>query len=172
MNEDQAKAARAQKQKDAAVVRRILRQFKNENHYAVLGLRNFELHLPAITIGSPKFKVRIPGFTFFRISTKAIKKAYRQHSLKVHPDRNRDGRAREAFMALENSASILQDEQLRLQYDEFIRYSRQLRRRKFLDVARVGFERAFSVAERLLRVVHRVLGPFFVPALILGALIV
>lgn len=53
----------------------------------------------------------------------------------VHPDKNRDGRANEAFIAVENSASILTDKQSSKEYDQQMREYYQQRRQHIMRVA-------------------------------------
>lgn len=171
MGEEQAKAARKQKRKDARIVRQILRAANNKNHYAVLGIRNMEMRIAPRAIGIGKVVLRIPAFSLFRVSPKAIRRAYRNRSRIVHPDRNRDGRAEEAFIALEDSAAILSDETLRNEYDEKIRSRRRKRRTDATGAALDVVGGIIRVMGRVVGVLRSVLGPFAFPVLILGLII-
>ncbi|OEU08798.1 heat shock protein DnaJ, partial [Fragilariopsis cylindrus CCMP1102] len=51
-------------------------------------------------------------------SERDIRKQFRTRAMQIHPDKNNDGRAQEAFIAVENAASILSDKQQRNIYDE------------------------------------------------------
>jgi hypothetical protein len=84
MTADQQKAARKQKKKDARIVRQILRAAKSQNHYAVLGLRNWEVLVPPRTIKLISLALRIPGFSLFHLCPKDIKKHYRKLAMTVH----------------------------------------------------------------------------------------
>jgi hypothetical protein len=168
MSEQQAAKARKKKRKDARVVARILRAATRQDHYAALGLRNLDFRIPPRSFGIGKFVLRFPGLALFHVTAKDVRKAYRKLSVMVHPDRNRDGRANEAFIALENSASILSDEQQRQEYDELIR---QVRDRRREQAARLAMQ-ALSSGSRCFTALRTVLGPFAFPAAILGALIV
>jgi hypothetical protein len=172
MTDEQQKVARKQKKIDARIVRRILRAAKSDSHYAVLGLRNWELQTPSRTIRIVNLVFRIPGFALFRISPKAIKKAYRKLAMTVHPDKNLDGRATEAFIAVENSASILTDETNRIEYDDMVREiwreRRELARKKAIESVD-GTMRFFG---QIVQVFRRVLGPFALPVFILGCLLI
>jgi hypothetical protein len=172
MTDEQQKVARKQKKKDARIVRKILRAAKNDNHYAVLGLRNWELQTPSRTIKLVSLVFRLPGFAFFHISPKDIKKAYRKLAMTVHPDKNLDGRATEAFIAVENSASILTDETKRIEYDEMIREiwreRRELTRKRVFE----SVDGTLRFSRQIVQVFRRVLGPFALPVVILGALLI
>ena len=159
MDAEQRKKALKQKKADARVVNRILRAANAKpepDHYAVLGLRNFELH--------------VGPWHLFHISTRDVKKAYRNLSRRVHPDKNRDGRAEQAFHALEASAAVLSDGEQRRGYDRRVEARRKKRNKRItgttidvLDSARRNVVRVFGTA-------RRVLGPFSVPVFVLGGL--
>jgi Skp family chaperone for outer membrane proteins len=172
MSDEQQKVARKQKKVDARIVRRILRAAKNDNHYAVLGLRNWELQTPSRTIKLASLVFRIPGFALFHISPKAIKKAYRKLAMTVHPDKNLDGRATEAFIAVENSASILTDETKRVEYDDMVREIWRERREIARKKAVESVDGTLHFFGRIVQVFRRVLGPFAFPVFILGCLLI
>eukprot|EP00579_Thalassiosira_antarctica_P005134 CAMPEP_0201885034 /NCGR_PEP_ID=MMETSP0902-20130614/17684_1 /ASSEMBLY_ACC=CAM_ASM_000551 /TAXON_ID=420261 /ORGANISM="Thalassiosira antarctica, Strain CCMP982" /LENGTH=320 /DNA_ID=CAMNT_0048414057 /DNA_START=114 /DNA_END=1072 /DNA_ORIENTATION=+ len=154
MNEEQRKKAQKQKSKDAKVVKRVLKAHKSGRHYAVLGIRNLELQLGPYYI----FNFSLGPFVFFRVKTKDIKKVYRNLARTVHPDKNKDGRAEEAFHALETSAAILTDEKQRSDYDKRIIASRR-RRNKYAKESVVGVSQlAWRRSVSTLRVAKRVLG--------------
>jgi hypothetical protein len=166
------KNAKKQKQKDAKIVKQVIKAAKNEDHYGVLGLRNWEVNINPWSISLGPKKLTVPGFKLFHISPSKIRKAFRKRSMTVHPDKNRDGRANEAFVAVENSASILSDDKLREEYDKKLLKLRLQQRQKVSrvtgDIADIGY-RALS---RAIRVFRSVLGPFALPAFILGALVI
>jgi len=168
MNDEQRKKAQKQKSKDAKVVKRVLKAHKSGKHYSVLGIRNLELQLGPYYI----FNFSLGPFIFFRVKTKDIKKVYRNLARTVHPDKNKDGRAEEAFHALETSAAILTDEKQRSDYDKRIIASRR-RRNKYAKESVVGVSQlAWRRSVSTLRVAKRVLGPFSTPILVVGALII
>ena len=159
MDAEQRKKALKQKKADAKVVNSILRAANAKpepDHYAVLGLRNFEMH--------------IGPWHLFHISTRDVKKAYRNLSRRCHPDKNRDGRAEQAFHALEASAAVLSDGDQRRGYDRRVEARRKKRNKRItgttidvLDSTRRNVVRVFGTA-------RRVLGPFSVPVFVLGGL--
>merc|ERR1719291_126852 len=116
MDEEQRKKELALKKRDAKVVRRVLKAHKAGKHYAVLGIRDYTIQLGPFYF----FKFSLGPFTLFRTKTKKIKRVYRNLARTIHPDKNRDGRAEEAFHALESSAAILTDDKKREVYDKKI----------------------------------------------------
>lgn len=167
MNKEQRKKAMRQKKKDAKVVKRILKAHQFGKHYSVLGIRNFELRLGPFFILNFSFG----PFILFRVKTKEIKRAYRNLARTVHPDKNKDGRAEEAFHSLETSADILTNEKQRSDYDKRMRSSRRRRNKyameSFIGAGQMAWKRSIST----LRVAKRVLGPFSTPILVISALI-
>jgi len=168
MNDEQRKKAQKQKSKDAKVVKRILKAHTSGKHYAVLGIRNLEIRLGPFYF----FNFSLGPFVLFRAKTKDIKRVYRNLARTVHPDKNKDGRAEEAFQALETSADILTDEKKRSDYDKRIISARRRRNKYAMEsvagVSQLAWRRSVST----LRVAKRVLGPFSTPILVVGALIV
>jgi DnaJ domain len=174
MSEEKRKAAIKQKKRDAAVARRVLKAASSENHYAVLGLRNNrELRIPgrSITIIPGYFSLTIPEVKLFHVDNRQIKKAYREKAKTVHPDKSKDGRAVEAFLAVENAASILLDETARAEYDQKVLQHRQARRAKMTGIAQSGLQRGYRVTSQVIGTAKRILGPFAFPVLILAVLI-
>jgi hypothetical protein len=168
MNDEQRKRAQRQKARDAKVVKRVLRAHRAGRHYAVLGIRNLELQLGPFYF----LNFSIGPWTIFHVKTREIKRVYRNLARAVHPDKNRDGRAEEAFHALEESAEILTDEKKRSDYDKRIIATRR-RRNKYAMESALGASRlAWSKSVSTLRLVKRILGPFSTPILVVTALII
>ena len=147
------KSLQRQKKKDGQIVQKILRNSANEKHYSVLGLRCRwgEIELPF-------------GFKFCRTSPGDIKKAYRTIAKTVHPDKNRDGRANEAFDAIERSAAILMDKDKKRAYD--LKLARK--RKAAVEKGIAAIQTTFISLKRTIKL----LGPFATPVLILLALII
>jgi hypothetical protein len=172
MSEDKQKEAIRRKKKDGKVVRNVLKAAERGDHYGTLGIRNFELQFPSVSLKLGKWNFILPTFTLFRISSKAIRRAYRNMALLVHPDKNRDGRAVQAFVAVETAASILGDEETRDDYDT----ERLLLRKERTKTARIligtSVSRVMKATNRSISTFRRVLGPFAFPVAIIGILIV
>ena len=166
MNEDQRKRAQQQKKKDAKIVNRILKASKAGKHYSVLGIRNFEVQLGPYYV----FNFSIGPIVLFRVKTKAIKRVYRNLARTVHPDKNKDGRAEEAFHALEQSAAILTDEKQRQEFDRKLISARRRRNQYAVDSVMSGCQMAWSQTASTFKMTKKVLGPFSTPILVLGAL--
>ena len=168
MNDEQRKKAQKQKKKDAKVVKRILKAHKANKHYQVLGIHNFEFQIGPLFI----FNFSIGPIVLFRVKTKQIKKVYRNLARTVHPDKNKDGRAVEAFHALESSAAVLTDEKQRSDYDKRIIASRRRRNRYALEKVMTATEFAWNKSCKTFGVTKKILGPFSTPIMVIGALII
>ena len=168
MNDEQRKKAQRQKARDAKVVKRLLKAHKAGMHYAVLGIRNLELQLGPFYF----FNFSLGPWTIFRVKTKEIKRVYRNLARTVHPDKNRDGRAEEAFHALETSAEILTDEKKRSDYDKRIIATRRRRNKRAVERALGVSQLAWNRSVSTLRLTKRVLGPFSTPIFVVTALII
>lgn len=158
MNEEQRKAAKKQKRADAKIVRRILNASRLGKHYSVLGLRNWE--------------IKIGPLVLMKVTSKDIKKAYRNLARSVHPDKNKDGRAEEAFDALEKSAAVLSDDELRTEYDRKIKTIRRKRRRETVQLVMDVSDIIFGNIALVVHLFKRMVGPFSVPLFVIGALII
>jgi len=115
-----------------------------------------------------------PGMDLFPMTPSKIKRAYRTRAMATHPDKNRDGRAHQAFVAVENAASILSDDKLRTEYNAQLRLKRQAQRQFVTDtfhkIVIDGFWK--GTIQRTCVMLRIMLGPFALPALLLGSLIV
>eukprot|EP00979_Chaetoceros_neogracilis_P010056 scaffold2364_cov271-Chaetoceros_neogracile.AAC.5 len=151
-DENARKKLKRQKRRDGQIVKRVLRNSENERHYAVLGLK------------CKWGKISLGPFSFCNVSPSDVKRAYRNIARSVHPDKNRDGRADEAFNALEKSAALLTDSSKKKDYDA------KLRRQQ-----KAAFSQSLGMLENAwntLRTVFKLLGPFATPVAILLALII
>lgn len=169
-NDKDRKVALKQKRRDAKIVNRILKAFEKEQHYTVLGLPPSWLQEWSY-VRIVAFKGQEIGWQAFALTTAHIRKAYRRQSKAVHPDKNKDGRAQEAFVAVETSASLLTDETQRRLYDEALKQVRIAQRQHILKaIQRVTntLQRAFAKVSWIFK---RIVGPFATPILILLALI-
>jgi hypothetical protein len=172
MDKEKQKAAIRQKKKDAKLVRSILKAAENDRHYSVLGIHNWQLRIPPREFHLAGKKVSIPGVTVKHTTTKDIRKAYRNRALAVHPDKNRDGLAVQAFVAVENSASILSDEKLRQQYDQEMKLVAMQRRAESKKVIAGALDSVKRFGSKIAWIFRKVLGPFATPVLIILALLI
>lgn len=151
-DENMRKKLQRQKRRDGQIVKRILRNSTNERHYAVLGLKCKWGEIP------------FGPFKFCSVSPAEIKRAYRIRAREVHPDKNRDGRANEAFDALERSASLLMDPSKKKNYDMILAHQRKMALGKAFETLENGW--------KAVRTIFKLLGPFATPIAILLALII
>jgi hypothetical protein len=173
-DQEQKKRALKQKRIDGKTVRSVLKAAERNDLYKVMGLRNLTVRIPPFHIniaGAVRFT--IPGFTILKGATKdVIKKQFRQRAMMVHPDKNRDGRAQEAFVAVQNAASILSDEDQRQRYDAEWKASRSSKLESHKQLVATSLAAAWAITRKIVKMVQTLLGPFFVPVLIIGALII
>lgn len=168
MNDDQKKAAVKQKKQDSKIVKGVLNAANKENHYAVLGLYNFEW-----TVGPLKiYKYQLGPYTFFRPNSKDVKAAYRKRAKLTHPDKNRDGRAAEAFVRVEEAATILGDEKKREEYDNLRQLDRIAQRAAIMKMINLVVNTVKTQVSRVIWIFKNLLGPFATPIFILGCLII
>lgn len=155
-DEKTKKDLKQQKAKDTKMVAKILKNSERGNHYAVLGFR------------CQWGEIRIGPFKLCSPKGGEIKKAYRSMARLIHPDKNRDGRAGQAFDALEKSSAILLDEKTRKEYDTKLR----LNRKGSLDKSMVFLDDSFNTFIKVLSTLKAILGPFSTPIIVLLALII
>ena len=171
MNADQQAAALKQKKLDAKVVNSILKAVERNELYKVLGIRNWDWKIPAREWNVAGFSITLPGVTVKETTMKDIRRAYRTRAMRVHPDKNKDGRAQQAFIAVEETASILSDQNLRAEYDRHRQAVRRERRQVQLALMSEVTETVLGTTMGTLKAAHKLLGPFATPVIILGALI-
>lgn len=181
--EQQKKMLRKQKRKDHALVRKVCRASQRGDLYSVLGLRNWQFQIGGwcwkfgfflprrLRNNNNKCIVRFPTWQVFGISSQNIRRAYRARALLVHPDKNRDAHAQEAFVAVEEAASVLTDEAARKEYDAAVKKAREERLVHLQHRAKLLVYVVRGVFHRILKVMRNVLGPFTVPILVLGGIL-
>jgi hypothetical protein len=160
INQDDKKKAQRQKRTDSRLVRRVLKAAKRDLHYDVLGLRN--------RWNYPIFGTHVVK----RITPKDIKRAFYKMAKLIHPDKNLDDRAEEAFVQLERSAAILLDEVARNDYDTKIATEIRERRKLQVQTMQKYFNFVVRQGNLVTSVMFRVIKPIYIPILILGALLI
>lgn len=163
---DARKAALRKKKRDAKIVQQVLNAHEAENLYGVLGLLNNRyLRLPKriVTIIPKYFTVELPEVNLLYATHHRIKRAYRERAKQTHPDKNSDGRAVQAFWALDQAAEVLMNPDQRKAYDKAVRLRRRERRRRLRSMLQEGLDRVFGVGRRGVEILRTLLGPFFVP---------
>jgi DnaJ domain len=169
-----------QKRTDRRRVEAVLDAAKRGDLYGVLGIRfRWNVRVPALQVNVPLpgrflgggLRLRIPGLALATTTERDIRRQFRIRATQVHPDKNRDGRAQEAFIAVEHAASVLSDGPQRASYDEGLRRVRADRNRARTLIVAGAVNAAWRVGLRVVGGTHAVLGPFLTPVLILGFLI-
>lgn len=160
---EEQKKARQKKQKDATLVSNVLKAFKRGDYYSVLGLGKKYW----IRQWLPEW-MRRGRYEWWEISLGDIKKAYRFMATRIHPDKNMDGRAEEAFVALDEAYDCLANPLQRQEYDGLL--SERVREQWQRQTAQV--QKIWTGLQVLVRqvkgVIRKVLGPFAMPLMILG----
>lgn len=160
-DEARRKALMKQKRRDARVVRQILRDSAEGQHYAVLGM------VPGLCrwVG----EIRVGSWLHFCGRGKdRVKRAFRDGAKKVHPDKNRDGKAEEAFRKLEESANFLGDDDRRRDYDAMLRLKRRERVQRFISTWIAAWKGVGEVVGKM----KIILGPLFLPVVTLMSVII
>jgi len=115
------KKLKQKRRKGSKIVNDILRYDKERLFYKMLGVRK-------------------------TCTADQLKRAYRKRSLTVHPDKNADERAHEAFDALRDAYELLADSALRLNYDDELKYMEKMKQKELKKKR----ERCRKNAERVL----------------------
>ena len=168
MSEVQKRQAMKQKKQDSRIVQRILKASSQKKHYKVLGLRNMEFNIgPFHFVGQS-----LGPWNIFQITPKHVKAAYRSRSKAAHPDKNKDNRATEAFIAVEGSAAVLQDESSKREYDETMRLEQRRQQKLMMAAVKVVANTIKAYLGKMWWVFRRLVGPFAFPIIVVTALIV
>ena len=146
-----------QKLQDNRIVRQILSNSEKGKHYAVVGLGRASWG-----------ELEIGPFKFFSVTQGDVKRSYRKVARSVHPDKNRDGRAAEAFDALERSANMLLDEAKKKNYDAKLKRQRI----EIIKGVYLSFWEVCSSIMTGISALHKILGPFATPITILTLLLI
>lgn len=157
MDKEKRKILEKRRKVDARLVNKVLRAASKGNHYKVLGLANNEK--------------KIGSFSLFKITPAHIKKAYRGRARKLHPDKNIDPRATQAFIELEESAAVLTDEDLKDEYDEAVAMQKQRRRGDRRELVSSINRKAVSIIRPIYVIFNTAVRPFGTSLTVLGALI-
>lgn len=194
---EEQKILRQKRRRDGKIVQRILNAWQRQDYYAVLGLRWFfpegirlvrgrhgnsnDATNTAQSAKSPStskrqrfhlrdvlIKFQWPDCFVLRISTRAIQQAYRTRAVQVHPDKNRDPRTEQAFVAVQDAHAVLSDAVLRQEYEAQRRRHRVTVRQAWKDRCDKVLQKTVLPAWTLL---GKVVGPLTVPVVVIGALV-
>ena len=174
MNEEQRKLAIKQKKKDSHIVKSILKANKQNDYYSVLGIRNWKLQIPGRKFKLPggKYSFGFNNIILKQTSSKDIRKAYKRRAKLVHPDKNKDGLASEAFSIVEHAASILTNENSRKEYDQQYNLMIKAKRQKYINVVNGIGDTIKLRVKNVIWIFHKVLGPFAPAVLIISAILI
>jgi hypothetical protein len=173
MDKEEKKKALKQKKIDGRRVQSVLKAAKHDNLYGILGIRNWKIFLPPREINiASLIKFTIPGIIIKETSERDIRKQFRKRAMQIHPDKNKDGRALEAFIVVENAAAILSDKQQRNIYDEENKLYRSNRLQANQRLMTTTILSAWNAIRRVVKILKTFLGPFFVPVSIVLAMII
>ena len=162
LGEKAKKVAQKRRKADTKLVDKVFKQSMKGHHYAVLGIRNVEIKL--------KFGPKV--VTLRKITPDFIKKAYRKRARQLHPDKNTDSRATQAFHKLEASFQILSNEESRSAYDQEIAEENKAKREKMYRTMNNMQKKVMVVVNPLRKTLNTFVRPFSTPLFVLGALII
>ncbi|GMI08592.1 hypothetical protein TrRE_jg5053 [Triparma retinervis] len=155
MSKAQRSQAKKKRASDAKIVTRVLTA---SDHYAALGLG--------------KSRWRPLSASPRSVTTQSVKKAYRNLAKKVHPDKNKDARAEEAFDVIQGAYEVLSDEGKKRDYDRKEERRKKAQNEERKEMAVEGAGKVLGVISLLTRILSRLLGPASTSFFILGALII
>uniref|UniRef100_A0A7S2L5V5 J domain-containing protein n=1 Tax=Leptocylindrus danicus TaxID=163516 RepID=A0A7S2L5V5_9STRA len=157
MDKEQRKKLEKQRKIDARLVNKVLKAASKGDHYRVLGLSNNEK--------------KIGSFVLFRVTPAHIKKAFRERARKLHPDKNTDPRATQAFIELEESASVLADADSKEEYDETVAMQKQRSRDDQRQMIFAIHRKAVSFVRPIFVIFNTAVRPFATSLTVMGVLI-
>ncbi|GMH69174.1 hypothetical protein TrST_g2298 [Triparma strigata] len=106
------------------------------------------------------------------VSVKQVKKAYRNMAKRIHPDKNKDSRAEDAFDMLQEAYEILSVPESKKAYDRKLNLQKQSTREDQLSNAQDMAVNAFERSRLMTKIVSTLLGPFAPSFFMLCALII
>ena len=106
------------------------------------------------------------------VSVKQVKKAYRNMAKRIHPDKNQDSRAEDAFDMLQEAYEILSVPESKKAYDRKLILQKQSTREDQLSNAQDMAVNAFERSRLMTKIVSTLLGPFAPSFFMLCALII
>lgn len=160
MNGDAAKVARAKKRGDKKVIDKVLRAHKRQDLYAVLGIEPKWWQVWTLLLDNTR-----------GVTAKQVKLAYRTMAKRIHPDKNRDARAEDAFDALQEAHEVLADGEAKRAYDRRRENARRNSRDDRLSVLVDSVVGAWGRTAGVVGKVSRVLGPLAPSAFVYSALV-
>ncbi|GMH76204.1 hypothetical protein TrLO_g4028 [Triparma laevis f. longispina] len=155
MKKTERNEAIKRRKSDKKIIDRLL---KSKTHYQTLNL-------------NPKW------YEFWKkegsnVSVKQVKKAYRNLSKRIHPDKNKDVRAEDAFDMLQEANEVLSDAESKKAYDRKLELTKRSNREENLENAQDMAENAFKKTSLFMKLISKLLGPFAPSAFALCALII
>ena len=184
--EEQQKLLRQKRRKDGKIVQRILSAYQRHDYYAVLGLRWFfpegitlirgrgdqddtaSKETRRFNLKEAILRLKWPALIILRISNREIQQANRKRAVQVHPDKNRDPRTEQAFVAVQDAFSVLSDPVLRRKYEVE-------RRQHRIAIRQAWKDRYYTILNKTVRplwtILHKFWVPLSVPIVVLAAIV-
>jgi len=155
MDKQQRDKARRKRKDDAKVINKILNA--GEDLYSIMGIKGTWWN----PLSNPT-----------SISQSGVKKRYRNLARKIHPDKNRDSGAEEAFDIVQDAYEVLSDKMKKREYDRKRERMRVNKREERKEMVNEGAGKVWGTARVVCKVVSTVLGPASTSFFLLGALII
>ena len=110
---------------------------------------------------------------YYTISSQQIKRAYRERSKLVHPDKNLDHRTVDAFYMIEEvTTNILLHPQKKVLYDQQIMKQQQEQIQQWIHTIQSYVHYTIRIVHRTILTTKTILGPFTIPVVIFILMIV
>jgi hypothetical protein len=188
LSAEQQKALRKKRRQDSRIVQRILQAWERQDYYTVLGLRWFfpegitlirgrgfvedasssRQEKTKFSLKEAIWHLKWPPLVIMRTSQRKIQQANRKRAMQVHPDKNRDPRSDQAFVAIQDAFAVLSDPVRRRNYEAQRRLDR-------IAIRQAWKKRYHQFIDATLRptwtVFRRFVSPFAVPFFIIAALV-
>jgi hypothetical protein len=159
MNKASRKAATKRRKIDKREVDKVLKANERKDLYAVLGIGKGGSASTGIKdFVWKKLKYMLRGTR--GVSSKDVKASYRLIAKRIHPDKNKDSRAEEAFDAVQDAYEILADPIKKRAFDREVLAEARNRREGAIENAQESTRFVWRRVSDVVRICKRIIKPF------------